>query len=390
VILGIDASNIVTGGGITHLCEVLKCSGQHIDGFRRIIVWTGSKTIAKVCYRAALKKMFVPVLLSRRSLPGRVLWQQIALPKLVKQHGCNLLFSPGGSLPCRLSVPAVTMSQNMLPFEGKEAERYKTASMRIRLKLLNTVQRMSYQKADGLIFLTQYAKSRISLQLKKRPARSTIIPHGISKRFFLPPREQNPLDLYSQVRPFRLLYISNVDVYKHQWYVAEAVVALRKKGFPVIIDFIGSSYPEAMRRFKKAVQRVDLKGDVVTYKGFCSYDEIAGIYHRADAFVFASSCENMPNILLEAMASGLPIACSGRGPMPEMLGSGGLYFDPESPNEIEKALRTLVESIELRGRCASTAYRLAKKYSWERCASETFSFLSQVAQHKYQNTDCVE
>jgi len=46
------------------------------------------------------------------------------------------------------------------------------------------------------------------------------------------------------------------------------------------------------------------------------------------------------NILVEAMASGLPIACSNRGPMPEVLGDAGVYFDPEDPHDIARALRT--------------------------------------------------
>ena len=54
------------------------------------------------------------------------------------------------------------------------------------------------------------------------------------------------------------------------------------------------------------------------------------VLKRAHLFVFASSCENMPNTLVEAMASGLPIACSDRGPMPEILRDGGTYFDPEN------------------------------------------------------------
>jgi len=87
----------------------------------------------------------------------------------------------------------------------------------------------------------------------------------------------------------------------------------------------------------------------------------------------------MPNILLEAMASGLPIACSKRGPMPEMLGNAGIYFDPEQPVEIARALDFLMDSPSLREHCASLAYQQAQRYSWERCAGETFSFLTQVA-----------
>ena len=44
---------------------------------------------------------------------------------------------------------------------------------------------------------------------------------------------------------------------------------------------------------------------------------------KSNIFIFASSCENMPITLIEGMASGLPIACSDRGPMPEVLQDGG-------------------------------------------------------------------
>ena len=50
--------------------------------------------------------------------------------------------------------------------------------------------------------------------------------------------------------------------------------------------------------------------------------------------IFASSCESSSCVLIENMASGLPIACSNRGPMPEVLKDGGVYFDPEKPIDI--------------------------------------------------------
>lgn len=377
MILGIDASNIRAGGGITHLSEVLKCAQPHDFGFQKVIVWAGAKTLSRLCDQSWLEKIHVPIL--DGLLPQHVWWQQFMLPKLLKRNNCALLFSSGGTLPKRVPVPTVTMSQNMLPFAPEEAARYEAVSMRLRLKLLNTVQRMSYQKADGLIFLTQYAKKSVFEQLKKKPPRTAIVPHGINKDFFLPPRNQKPLDSYSPTKPFRLLYVSNVDVYKHQWHVAEAVAALREKGFPVGIDFVGSSYPQAMHRFKNTVKRVDPNGTFITYKGFMPYNELPAIYHKADVFVFASSCENMPNILLEAMAAGLPIVCSNRGPMPEVLGNDGVYFDPGFPDQIADTITMLLKDDSLRARLAQEAYDRASEYSWKRCAKETFSFMSEVA-----------
>ena len=94
----------------------------------------------------------------------------------------------------------------------------------------------------------------------------------------------------------------------------------------------------------------------------------------------ASSCENQPIILLETMAAGLPIASSSRGPMPEVLGDAGLYFDPERPEDIASTLRQLICAPELRQILAERSYRRASSYSWKTCAAETFSFLAAFCQ----------
>jgi glycosyltransferase involved in cell wall biosynthesis len=107
--------------------------------------------------------------------------------------------------------------------------------------------------------------------------------------------------------------------------------------------------------------------------------DLPGYLAEADIFVFASSCENMPVTLVEAMAVGLPIACSNRGPMPEVLGDGGVYFDPEDPAGIVGAVQTLIDDPALRAHCARRAHQLAQQYSWRRCAHETFGFLAEMA-----------
>jgi glycosyltransferase involved in cell wall biosynthesis len=84
----------------------------------------------------------------------------------------------------------------------------------------------------------------------------------------------------------------------------------------------------------------------------------------------------MPNTLVEAMASGLPIACSDRGPMPEILKDAGVYFDPENHESISTAVFELLRSHELRKKLAERAYQLSTQYSWARCARETWSYLS--------------
>jgi glycosyltransferase involved in cell wall biosynthesis len=102
-------------------------------------------------------------------------------------------------------------------------------------------------------------------------------------------------------------------------------------------------------------------------------------YRAADAFVFASACENMPNSLLEAMAGGLAIACSGRRPMTDILGDAGVYFDPDASASIAAAMSRLMHDDALRARLGAAAHARARPYDWTRCAHDTFAFLAGIA-----------
>lgn len=371
--IGIDASNIRAGGGLTHLACLL--ASEVAPKGCRIAVWGSAKTLEKLPSRKWIEKIHVPLL--DKKLPFRMIWQQFCLPQCLLNKSCSILFSPGGTLPFHPNVRTVVMSQNLLPFEPQEAKRFGWSFMRFKMKLLLASQKHSFEQADGIIFLTQYAQDTVLASLARKPKHIITVPHGIEERFFAKPRTAN--NSFSKSRPFRLLYVSIVDVYKHQWHVAEAVSLLRNKGVPVEINFIGPSYKAALDNLSATIKRLDPSGEYLHYLGPVPFDQLHEAYRTADAFVFASSCENLPNILLEAMAGGLPIACSRKGPMPEVLGDAGVYFDPEQPEVMAEALLKLINNPHLRDHLANAVYKSAQSYSWKQCAHETFSFIAEVA-----------
>lgn len=379
MILGIDASNLRAGGGITHLVELLRAANPQAHAFCRVIVWSGAATLNKIEERDWLRKEHDPLL--DRALHFRVYWQRFKLAKLAKAAGCDMLFVPGGSDASGYR-PMVTMSQNLLPFEWREMLRYGLSWLSLKFALLRFTQSRTFRNADAVIFLTQYARDAVLQITGTLPGKTATIPHGVDPRFSCAPRTQKKPGEFSESNPCRLLYVSIVDVYKHQWHVAEAVARLRASGLPVTLDLAGPAYAPAMERLNEALQRVDPEARFIRYRGAVPHEELHGLYAAADINVFASSCENMPNILLEGMASGLPIACSNRGPMPEVLGDAGVYFDPEQPGEITEAIRRLIESPELRMGKAQAAYESAQWFSWARCADATFGFLAQVCRAK--------
>jgi glycosyltransferase involved in cell wall biosynthesis len=376
MVLGIDAANLLDGGTVTHLVEVLRVADPQAHGFSQVVVWGARRILDRVDDRPWLVKSCQPLLEGR--LPWRFYWQQFRLARLAREAGCGLLFVPG-SLHSGDFHPVVTMSRNMLPFEWRELRRSGWTWASLRLLLLRWTQARSFRRADGLVFLTQYAQEGVMRVIKDSAAQTTIIPHGVDDHFVCPPREQLAIGHYSAERPFRILYVSVINVYKHQWQVAEAVARLRTDGLPVLLELVGPSYPPALARLRKTLERVDPRSEFVRYLGRIPHNELHTRYAGADLCLFASTCENMPNILLEGMASGLPIACSNRGPMPEVLGDAGVYFDPEKPSEIASALRELIDSPSLRAKLAQSSFERAKRYSWRRCADETFRFLAEVA-----------
>ena len=141
---------------------------------------------------------------------------------------------------------------------------------------------------------------------------------------------------------------------------------------------IGGGDPKALCMMQDAISRNKSEKNFIFYHGNLTYEETLDWYHKADIFVFPSTCETFGISLLEAMATGLPIASSDRGPMPEVLKNAGLYFNPESIVSIKNCLRYMIENPDLMQNLALKAKQFAEVYSWEKCADSTFAFLNSV------------
>jgi glycosyltransferase involved in cell wall biosynthesis len=369
--LCIDASNLRSGGGLTHLVELLGSVDAPTYGFERVFVWSRESTLRKIADRPWLIKRTHPVLESNPL--RRAVWQA-RLGKLARADGCDLVFVPGGTFTTSFR-PIVTMCRNMLPFEWREIRRYGASLQALRFLMLRITQARSFRRASGTIFLTRYAFDAVGRRVGRLSGPAPIIPHGIDSRFFAPVHPQSA----DANRELELVYVSIVDHYKHQTTVAQAVARLVAQGERIRLTLIGPAYTPALRRLRSVLEKIDPQARVIRYLGPIAHEEIHAAYARADIGVFASSCENMPNILLEQMAAGLPIACSNRGPMPEILGDDGVFFDPEDVDSVCSALLGLIRSAELRARLAHGAQARARGYSWARCAAETFGFLAQVS-----------
>lgn len=375
--VGIDASNLRSGGGMTYVVELLAHAEPARHGIGKVTLWASEAMLARTAARPWLERVHVPAFEGK--LPRRIAWQIFERSRLARES-CDVLFAPGAT-PVGSFRPQVSMSTNMLPFAPEEGARYGWSRDRFRLALLRAQQTSSLRRSSAVIFLTDYARAQIS-SLAGLPdaARTDVIASGVNERFRALPRTPRPLASYSAADPFRFLYVSDIHPYKHQGNVVEAVARLHHEGLPVALDIIGHPiHPSSARHLAATLTRLNGSSDAIRFLGPIAHDALPPIYRNAGAFLFASTCENLPMTLIEAMASGLPIAASRTRPMPDILGDAQIAFDPESVPSIELAARTLAADHERRGAIAQKAYDAAAHYSWEECADRTFALLAEVA-----------
>ena len=369
MIIGIDASRNRSGGAIAHIVGIINEINPRDHGIDEIHIWSYKQLLDLLPNHSWLIKHNPNEL--EDSLFKQILWQYSSLPKELKSTNCSILFTTDASTFCRFR-PMIVLSQDMLSYEPGVMNYFGYTKARLRLLAIKCVQNRAMKFADGVIFLTQYAANVIQKSCGQLP-RIALVPHGVGEEF----KQQCKNNHWptSNSIPINCLYVSNAAMYKHQWVVVRAISLLRLRGHNIKLTLVGGGVGRAQELLEKQIAMSDPEGMFVNQMDFVKQNELPLIISNADLFIFASSCENMPVTLLEAMSVGLPIACSSRGPMPEVLSDGGIYFDPENDISIADAVEQIIVNPRLRLRISQQAKLLSEQYSWSRCSNETWDFI---------------
>ena len=352
MIIGIDASNIGSGGGVNHLKNIITnfLKLQDID---KIILIQNFKFDLNI---ENDKLKIIRNWYSRITFLS-FLFQRIYHDFIFRKHKCKVIFIPGGIYFGSFS-PIVSLSQNLLPFIPEESNRNKNILFRIKLKLIRVFQITTFEKSNGVIFLHENSKNIIQKQLKTLNE-SIVIPHGIIN-YGKSPRNK-------KVRKF--LYVSDFFEYKNHKNLIKAFSILLKKGYKFQLDLVGR-IDENLINYSDIFNGINLVGSI-------NHKEVLNFYRKADVFIFPSTCENLPIALLEAMSFGLPIISSNKEPMKSILNSKNLFFDSLNKNDIVEKIESIFQNNDLEN-LSEINFADSKKYNWEDCAQNTLDFFKKV------------
>jgi len=306
----------------------------------------------------------------------RSVWEKVALPRILARERADLLFCPGGLIATRAPAGCrtATMFRNMTPFDERARRSIPYGLQRVRIWLLEHLMLASMARADLTIFISDFARSVIESRIQVRKAQT--IPHGIASTF----RTLSQ----TMARPERLparkfvLYVSKFDSYKHQLEVVQGFSRLpRELQRQYALVLVGETDHPSAAQIEALKDQLCEPGSVQLL-GAVPYAELPGFYHHAEAIVFASSCENCPNILLEGLASGRPVLSSNVMPMPEFGGRGIEYFSPFDPDDIARALRRVLTDPQHAREVAASGLAESRRFDWSESAARTWESLARL------------
>ncbi len=373
MILGINASRTKSGGAIAHVIGILRSFEFTNSNYKEIHIWSYKELLDRLPKKLWLKKHYIPD--ANKNILFQLKWELFSLPSELNNFKCDILFNLDAGSLC-IKKPYVTLSQDMLSYEKGQMFKYGISISTLRLIILKYVQNRSFKNANGVIFLTSYSASIIKKSCGNIH-NYTIIPHGINK-IFSSLNIDYKNKIYSINKILKCLYISNIAPYKNQDTVIKAINHLNQSGYNITIDLVGGGDEKFTKKINSLIEASGPNRKKINTHDFLDNNQLPNLYLNSDIFIFASSCENMPVTLLEAMQSGLPIACSDRGPMPEIMKNSAFYFDPDNFLSLVKAIKEIVNNSDIRNKKIKLAKDISNEFSWERCALETFDFINQI------------
>ena len=373
----VNALAAVVGGGATSLRPLVSALPA-VDGGRHSYEIVARADLAAA---ADFPDPRVSVVgLRQRSLAERLYHEQVWLPLRARRTRADAILTISSPPVFASPVPQAVMFRNALPFQPDAYKDYRGVE-RARCAALRTLGIAGARAAQKVVFISRAQRDLILPQLHLPADRTACVYLGRSLEFNPTAREHaaETLDRYGIRQPY-LLTVSQFYKYKKLVELVEAfAIAIPKLPPDASLVLAGAEIErDYAARVHGAIGRTGL-GSRIKLVGAVPHKDLPALYAAASIFAFTSTCESFPNILVEAMASGVPTLASSDGPMGELGGDGAGQFDPRSATDMAERITELWNDPAARRRLSVRGPARAAVFSWEATARGLLDLLEEIA-----------
>jgi glycosyltransferase involved in cell wall biosynthesis len=356
----IDASRNRSGGAIVYLKNFIEHLDPKLANINKIYLFSQKNLLSQIPNRSYLIKCNHSIL--EKNIFFQIIWQWIILPFYLKKNKIDILYTTDSSSFCKFK-PSIIFNQDILSFDKEALNQICFSLEKLRLYIIRIVQIKAMNNSDEVIFLSKFSKNIISKNLKKKLS-FNIIYHGVEKKI----KKLGNKNLvncswdYLSKKKIKLIYVSPLFRYKNHSTVAKAYSRLKKKYSNLDIKFIGN-YKNNLKLYHNIINQ-NSSINKNNFIGEVSRKDVIKTLCKSDIFVFASSSETFGITLVEAMAIGIPIVCSNKSSLPEILKNGGLYFNPKDDLQLANQIESFIKDKNLRKQKSKEAKNISLRYNW--------------------------
>ncbi|HUA87107.1 MAG TPA: glycosyltransferase family 1 protein [Bryobacteraceae bacterium] len=252
---------------------------------------------------------------------------------------------------------------------------------RFRSRQLRITVRRTVESAAAVLTPSEFSRDAILNHYAIDPGKVVVVPNAVSPVFRAIDRQVAASAVEEKFHigfPF-VLMVGDLQPRKNHLGLLRAFENVTR-AYPQLahhLVFVGKEtwYSKELHR---AVSGSVIR-DRVHFTGFIEDADLVHFYNACDLFVFPSFYEGFGLPILEAMACGRAVACSRTTAMPEVADGAGILFDPDSIDEMSRAISDVLRDAGLRARLERLGSQRAAQFSWERSARRTLEVYYHVA-----------
>lgn len=289
---------------------------------------------------------------------ARILCEQARLPGVLRCERIDVLLNPGFTAPYAPPCPQVTV------FHDLQHKRHPEYFRWFDLPAWNLLLGMAARRSERLIAVSPATRDDL---LKFYPfldaGRIDVVPHGVDQAFF-------DLSGKREAGNF-LLCPSTTHPHKNHARLLRCFGELRRRheGLRLVLTGVKGFIHKDVARMAAEL------GEAVEVKGWVERGELLELFRTARAVVYPSTFEGFGMPVAEAMAAGVPLACSDIEPLRTLAQGAAVLFDPESDEAMIEAMERVIDG-------GAPEASLAASLTWRHAAEATIESLARAARRQ--------